>query len=101
MVRFWPDQLLELVGVASYNRHMQRVHTVLAVRASCSKVKDDRSIDPSFIVIMAINADVTKPNQPLTGFKRSTKIMERSCQSSWFTKDTSKDALFSHTHFHT
>ena len=40
------------------------VRTVPAVRASCS----NQSIERSFIVIMVINADVTKPNQPLTDF---------------------------------
>ena len=62
---------------------------------------------------LAINVDdtiiPTKPNQPLTDFqspKRSfgkTKTMERSCQSSWFSRwpflhyDEGKDTLFCHT----
>ena len=67
------------------------------------------------IIIMAVNFDdrltvvPTKPNQPLTGVqfpKRSfgrTKVVERSCQSSWFSRwpflhyDEGKDALFCHT----
>ena len=73
------------------------------------KASNDQSI---IIIIMAINADdtvvPTKPNQPLTSFqfpKRSfgkTKIVERSCQSSWFSRwsflhyDEGKDALFYH-----